>query len=110
ALGRLFRFDSVSNQRTELLIILTPYIMQSEEQNEWLNQRESQRMSWCLADIVNIHGPVAMSGNPAYNGQPTDLIYPDINPGSPTPATPPPLDPLAPPGPLLPMPPAAMPP
>ncbi|HZN32337.1 MAG TPA: secretin N-terminal domain-containing protein [Pirellulaceae bacterium] len=97
-LGRLFRFDTVSNQRTELLIILTPYMMQSAEQNEWLNQRESERMSWCLADIVNIHGPVAMSGNPAYNMHSSEFIFPDLTPAGPqpTPATQPPLDPLMP--------------
>jgi type II secretory pathway component GspD/PulD (secretin) len=88
--GRLFRFDTYSNQRTELLIILTPYIMDSAEDIEWLNARESERMSWCLADIVNIHGPVGMSGNAAYNMGPSDVIYPDITPGSPTPATAPP--------------------
>ncbi len=111
-LGRLFRFDAVNDQRTELLIIMTPYIMKTEEQNEWLNQRESQRMSWCIADLVNIHGPVGMSGNPAFNMQPSDLIYPDLNPTAPqaTPATPQPplpglpgapqpLDPLVPPPP-----------
>jgi len=105
-LGRLFRFDTVSNIRTELLIILTPYMMQSEEQNEWFNARESQRMSWCLADLINIHGPVTMSGNPAYSGSPSDVIFPDLTPGSPqpTPAGQRPLDPLAPPAPLTPMP------
>jgi hypothetical protein len=107
-LGRLFRFDAVSDQRTELLIIMTPYIMQSEEQNEWLNARESERMSWCIADIVNIHGPVGMGGNPAFNAQPSDVIFPDLDPTAPkpTPASPPlpgeptdrrPTDPLLPP-------------
>jgi type II secretion system protein D len=111
-LGRLFRFDTVSEQRTELLIIMTPYIMQTEEQNEWHNARESERMSWCIADLVNIHGPVGLSGNPAFNMAPSDLIFPDLDPtappavpgattpgyppmgvptpGVPTPATPPP--------------------
>jgi general secretion pathway protein D len=84
-LGRLFRFDSVSNTRTELLIIMTPYIMQNEEQNEWLNARETARMSWCIADIVNIHGPVqgVLSGNPAFNTHPSDVIFPDIDPTAP---------------------------
>lgn len=102
-LGRLFRFDTVSDQRTELLIILTPFIMQSEEQNEWLNARESERMSWCIADIVNIHGPVGLSGNPAFNMHPSDVIYPDLNPSAPnpTPATPAtPATPTTPPPPL----------
>ena len=97
--GRLFRFDAVSQDRRELLLIMTPFVIQNEEQNEWLNQRESARMSWCLADIVNIHGPVGLDGNPEYNMTPSDVIYPDLNPTAPeelpadtepTPATPPP--------------------
>jgi general secretion pathway protein D len=98
ALGRLFRFDSVRNQRTELLIILTPYIMQSDERNEWYNARESERMSWCLADLVNIHGPVGMGGHPAYNLEGPPLIFPDLTPAAP-PAS------AAPAGPALPPPP-----
>jgi general secretion pathway protein D len=113
-LGRLFRFDSVSEERTELLIIMTPYVIQNEEQSEWLNQRETERMSWCIADVVNIHGPVGVGGNPAFNSTPTDVIFPDVEPTAPqpTPATPPlpglqgfpgapasPLDPLLPPPP-----------
>jgi type II secretion system protein D len=84
-LGRLFRFDTVANQRTELLIIMTPYIIQNEEQNEWLNQRETERMSWCIADVVNIHGPVGISGNPAFNMLPPDVIFPDVDPTAPEP-------------------------
>jgi hypothetical protein len=121
-LGRLFRFDTVANQRTELLIIMTPYVVQNEEQSEWLNQRETERMSWCIADVVNIHGPVNVSGNPAFNMGPTDLIFPDADPTAPqpTPATPPlpglgvppgvpPTPLLTPPGlPLLPPPPGGL--
>jgi type II secretion system protein D len=81
-LGRLFRFDTMRNTRTELLIIMTPYLVTSEEQIDWINARESERMSWCVADIVNIHGPVPMSGNPAFNSDPTPLIYPDLQPGA----------------------------
>jgi type II secretion system protein D len=81
-LGRLFRFDSASTARTELLIIMTPYIIESEEQTDWLNMRETERMSWCLGDIVNIHGPVPMAGSPQFNGT-TPLIFPDLQPGAP---------------------------
>ena len=77
-LGRLFRFDSITKQRTELLIIMTPFIMRSDEDIEWMNQRESERMSWCLADIVNVHGEVpfaAQGGARDYGTSP--LIFPD---------------------------------
>jgi type II secretion system protein D len=79
-LGRLFRYDQVSNKRTELLIILTPYLVTSPEQIDWINAREGQRMSWCLADLVNIHGPVPFAGNPMFNTSPTPLIFPDLDP------------------------------
>ena len=112
-LGRLFRFDSVFKQRTELLIILTPFILQSEENIESMNLRESERMSWCLGDIVNIHGPVGMAGNPAFNPQASPVIYPDLQPGGPepTPAAPP-SGPFMPPleMPMSPLPPQAQPP
>jgi type II secretion system protein D len=111
-LGRLFRFDTVTNARTELLIIMTPYLVQTDEQVDWVNLRETERMSWCVADIVNIHGPVPVSGNPGFNGGPTPLIFPDLQPsapssvpGQPTPAGPPGSVPAPPPA----MPPAATP-
>ncbi len=76
--GRLFRFDSITKQRTELLIIMTPFIMRTDEDVEWMNQRESERMSWCLADIVNVHGEVSMSAGAGakYPGD-SPLIFPD---------------------------------
>lgn len=79
-IGRLFRYDQVHNKRTELLIILTPYLVTSTEQIDWINAREGQRMSWCLADLVNIHGPVPFSGSPLFNPSPTPVIYPDLQP------------------------------
>ena len=77
-LGRLFRFDAVTVDRTELLIIMTPYIIQTDEQQNWFNQRESERMSWCLADVANLHGEVPyITGNAAVNQQSSPLIFPD---------------------------------
>lgn len=56
-LGDLFRFDSVSQERTELLIILTPRVIRSEVDAEMIKQVESSRMSWVMCDVVNMHGP-----------------------------------------------------
>lgn len=56
-LGDFFRFDSVSEERTELLIILTPRVIRSEEDAEMIKQVESSRMSWVLCDVVTMHGP-----------------------------------------------------
>jgi len=93
-LGRLFRFDSVTNKRTELLVILTPYLVQTNEQIDWINSREMERMSWCVADIVNIHGPVPVSGNPLFNPAATPVIFPDLAPGAPAPVVPPAMGPI----------------
>lgn len=81
-LGRLFRFDSVQVDRTELLIILTPYIVDNEERQAWLGARESQRMNWCLADVANLHGEVPFAGSrSAYDGAQSPVIFPDDQPG-----------------------------
>ena len=62
-LGNLFRFDSVAERRAELLFIMTPYIVRDESDIEFLKQMESSRMSWCLADIVAVHGHHGLSSN-----------------------------------------------
>ncbi len=80
-LGNLFRFDSVSDERTELLIIMTPYIVRKEEDAELLNQIETQRMSWCLADVIDVHGDVGVVAGGASRSQvPAQVIYPDKTP------------------------------
>jgi general secretion pathway protein D len=56
-LGDFFRYDSVSEERTELLIILTPRVIRSELDAEMIKQVESSRMSYVLCDVVNMHGP-----------------------------------------------------
>ena len=59
-LGDLFRFDSVSTQRRELLIVLTPHVVRSRFESEMLKQVESARMNWCLSDVVDLHGPAGL--------------------------------------------------
>ena len=55
-LGALFRYDFAADDRTELLIIMTPYIVRKPEDSDWVLQMESERMSWCLADVISVHG------------------------------------------------------
>ena len=61
-LGNLFRYDLETKLRTELIVIMTPRLLRSQEETERLKLAESARMSWCLADIVDIHGEVGLSG------------------------------------------------
>ncbi len=80
-LGRLFRFDTQSTQRNELLFFLTPRIVVTDEQVQALNQAEAARMSWCLSDVVELHGDPGFGpggANPWEQATPT--IYPDQDP------------------------------
>ena len=81
--GALFRFDSQSEERTELLVVMTPRVINynNEEKLETIKQVESSRMSWCLADVLNVHGEVGLSpGNGLWGPAATPVIYPDQQP------------------------------
>ncbi len=80
-LGHLFRFDTKSDVRQELLFFLTPHIVMDDEDIELLNQREADRMSWCLADVIQVHGDPGFAGSPmdTWNSG-TPLIYPSVDP------------------------------
>ncbi len=82
-LGRLFRFDSQTEVRSELLIVLTPRIVQTDEDYEVIKQVESSRMSYCLADILEMHGDVGLSGGHGFWGPARGpVIYPDMQPAA----------------------------
>ncbi len=82
-LGALFRYDFASEDRSELLIIMTPYIVRKPEDADWLLQMESERMSWCLADVIDVHGTDgSFSLLPSGMSQP-EVIYPDKQPTAP---------------------------
>ncbi len=78
--GELFRFDSNSMVRSELLIILTPRVVRNEEERERLKQAEAARMSWCLADVHELHGPTGIYEDgdlSEWHGY-GEVIYPEI--------------------------------
>jgi general secretion pathway protein D len=80
-LGHLFRYDNVQNRRTELLIIMTPRVLRTREDAELFKQVESARMSWCLADVIKIHGESGLRGRHAeWTDAETTVIYPDMTP------------------------------
>ena len=81
--GALFRFDSQSEARTELLVVMTPRVINfNNDEKIQLNKHvESSRMSWCMADILNIHGDVGLSpGNGLWGPAASPVIYPDLTP------------------------------
>ena len=84
-LGRLFRFDSTTNQRTELLIIMTPHIIKNEEDAERIKRAEIARMHWCLADVIEVHGDGGLRGRAdQWTDSETITIYPDLAPSAET--------------------------
>lgn len=82
-LGALFRFDVEAEQRNELLVVLTPRIVQTDEDYEIIKQVESSRMSYCLADILEMHGDVGLTGGHGLWGPARGpIIYPDLQPAA----------------------------
>ncbi len=77
-IGNLFRFDSTSCERTELLIIMTPHIIRTAADAEALKREEAAKMSWCLCDVTKIHGEAGL--NPrggAWGAADVKVVYPD---------------------------------
>lgn len=82
-LGDLFRYDLSTTRRTELLIVLTPHVVRSRHEAEMLKQVESSRMSWCLSDVVDLHGRAGLrSRTDSLGAAEAEAVYP----GVPTPA------------------------
>lgn len=79
--GNLFRYDSSITQRSELLIILTPYVIRGPEESARIKREEVSRMHWCASDVFDVYGPGIIgddAGPFAENEVP--VIYPDVNP------------------------------
>jgi general secretion pathway protein D len=80
-LGHFFKYDTEIEGRDETLLIMTPMLVTDEEDLDYVKEVESGRMSWCLADVVEAHGDVGLSGGYGLWG-PTvgTTIYPDLHP------------------------------
>jgi type II secretion system protein D len=79
----LFSYDFNQLQRTELLIIMTPHVVRSQGDMERLKQAEFARMSWCEADVFDIHGDVYPSTNMTVEMMDRvgwDTVFPDVDP------------------------------
>lgn len=80
-LGDLFRYDSVVEERTELLIILTPRVVRSKYDAEMIKQVESSRMSWVLGDVINMHGPSGLRSRcDEWYASESESVYPTYVP------------------------------
>jgi general secretion pathway protein D len=84
-LGHLFRFDSTTNTKKELLIIMTPHIVKNEADADAVRRAEAARMSWCLSDVTRIYGEAGLrKRTDGWSDAETKVIYPDMKrqPGS----------------------------
>ncbi|HUT12068.1 MAG TPA: secretin N-terminal domain-containing protein [Thermoguttaceae bacterium] len=80
-LGNLFRYDASVTKRIELLIIMTPHIVSTEEDAERIKQDEAARMHWCLCDVLDLAGDVGLRGRADdWADSETQVIYPDLEP------------------------------
>ena len=75
-LGPLFKFESDTSQRSELMIIMTPYLVDGDEELEIQNQDEMDRMHWCLCDVAEVYGKTDYNGYRPEEGA-VETIYPD---------------------------------
>lgn len=82
-LKHLFSYDFNEALRSELLIIMTPHVVRSQGDMERLKQAEFARMSWCEADVFDVHGdvypPTDLTAE-VLQQQPWNVIYPDVDP------------------------------
>ena len=83
-IGPFFRFDSEKASRSELLIVLTPYLVNSDDAIDTGNTVEYERMHWCLGDVLSIHGTLGYdpsgSGSQFVPTGMTPIYYPDQDP------------------------------
>jgi type II secretory pathway component GspD/PulD (secretin) len=77
--GPLFKYESDRASRSELLIILTPYLVTDDDDIDMQNQEEIDRIHWCLEDVAEIYGS---TGHHIYQGNERAIqtIYPHENP------------------------------
>jgi type II secretory pathway component GspD/PulD (secretin) len=80
-IGYLFKYDQETEFRNELLLVMTPTLISGQEDLDYIKEVESSRMSWCLADVVEAHGDVGLSGGYGLWGPAIgNTIYPDLQP------------------------------
>lgn len=91
-LGQLFRYDSRTTTRTELLIFLTPRIINGPEDEECFKEIEMGRLHFIESEAEEAHGPLrAVQPADVFDGDPTPWVGPGSTPSLPNPAPPVPI-------------------
>ena len=81
-IGPLFSFEGESHDRSELLIVLTPYLIDNDAQLEASNRAAMDRMHWCLEDVSDVYGAIGYGefDPELVSGQVPATYYPDSDP------------------------------
>jgi hypothetical protein len=92
--GPLLSYTQDKETRTELLVIMTPHVIRNQEELDAFRYTESERMSWCLADVMEVYGGINVTSRPGAwcpcggcgdcnicrANTSTPVIFPDTNP------------------------------
>ena len=78
-LGNLFRYDGSTNQRKELLIILTPHVIMGRSEAEYMKQVELARMSWVSSDVFDWVGSGSIDHSQLDDAD-VPTVFPDKTP------------------------------
>ena len=89
-IGPLFGFEQNVKERKELLIIMTPYIVETDAQVSAMNQAEMDRMHWCLSDVADIYGSIGYDEMDLQHLESSSIqtFYPDQDPLGKSPTSP----------------------
>ena len=78
-IGPLFKFESDTSSRSELLIIMTPTLITDDNDLTNLNHDAMDRMHWCLSDVADVYGSTDY-GADVEIGESVETFYPDMDP------------------------------
>ena len=99
-IGAAFRYRTQTREKRELLVILTPHIVRSQDEMQRILAEEARRMDWILGDVCRVHGPGGLEGilpQPPCsqdNANPLPLVCPTpADPNAPAPLIVPPMAP-----------------
>jgi type II secretion system protein D len=68
-IGHAFRYDQNVNNRTELIIFLTPRIVRRDLDSEIIKQVEAERLNFFETDVETMHGPLFGVPRPDWTGE-----------------------------------------
>ena len=78
-IGPLFKFESDTASRSELLIIMTPTLVTDDSDLTAVNNDAMDRMHWCLSDVSEVFGNTGY-GADIQMGEAVETYYPDADP------------------------------